>query len=744
MIEVPRGKLLDTVWQANGRINLWHGSVRSAKTVSSLFAWLWHVTHAQPGPMVMVGQTFDTLRRNVIEPLEEMLGSRIDDRTRSYREVVICNRRIHCLGSSDVRAERKLRGLTLAGAYIDEASLVSEDFWNRCVDRMSVPGAKLFATTNPDAPTHWLRRKWMSRAAELDMRVFHLRLEDNPWLDPAYVAHVRASYSGVWFRRYVLGEWVTAEGAIWPDFDPQRHVTERTPKLIQTRVGVDYGTVNPCVYLFGGVGVDPDDPGPHGETDYARLYIAREWRWDSRARQRQRTDVDYSKGLREWIDGGYAAPSWQAKAPKLAQDQPERIVVDPSAASFIAQLQVDGHRGIEGADNRVQDGLRVVGSLFGLDRIRIHPSCEGLLEEIPGYGWDETAAAAGKEAPVKENDHSCLIAGTVVATPSGGRPIESVTPGDLVLTRKGPRYVLDAALTNPTAKVLRAGFSDGRSLVGTGDHPVWVEGQGWCRLDALRYGMIVACLSASDLAEPSSTATPSLPTSQPGPTSAPASETGRRGSGGSMRKCGWRSMGRSPQGITSTTPTSIPSTTTSPTLPVSPSGSIGRSMLRSAASARRIPPTWRRLVRRRRLGIAAKRVEPGTVSTDGMSGGAVSPFGPCASSAEPSTNPACRAGSAPTTARAPGGGPPTATTRNGPAPAAVMPSRSTTTSGPASAAVAVLSVTPLAAPAAVYDLTVDDAHEFYANGVLVSNCDSIRYLCQSLWGVWRHWTAVGR
>jgi hypothetical protein len=210
----------------------------------------------------------------------------------------------------------------------------------------------------------------------------------------------------VWLRRYVLGEWVTAEGAVWPGFNPARHVRANVPPLTSLRVGVDYGTVNPEVHLLGGVGVDPADPGPAGETDYARIYIAREWRWDSRARQRQMTDVEYSRELRAWMGGGYRTPAWQAQAEPLNEGPADRVVVDPSAASLITQLQADRVRGIEGADNRVLDGLRTVDSLMALDRLRIHPSCEGLLEEIPGYGWDETAAARGEEKPVKENDHS--------------------------------------------------------------------------------------------------------------------------------------------------------------------------------------------------------------------------------------------------------------------------------------------------------------------------------------------------
>jgi PBSX family phage terminase large subunit len=408
--EPPTGKLLRSVLDSTGRLNLWDGSVRSAKTITSLWRWMQFVTlEAAPGPLAMVGQTLDSLRRNVLEPMAELFGEGVvEDRTRSYRQVRIGSRLAHCMGASDSRAERKVRGLTLAGVYVDEASLVSEQLFSRLVDRMSAPGAKLFMTTNPESPTHWLNRKWRLRAREVDLRLFHFTLDDNPWLDPAYVAHVRASYSGVWYRRYVLGEWVTAEGAVWPSFDPRRHVTAQLPpQLLHLRLPVDYGTVNPLAGLLIGVGVDPADPGPDGERDYARLYVAREWRWDSQERQQQLTDVAYSSRLRAWMAGGYQAPPWQTPAGPVEAGPPERVVVDPSAASFITQLQGDRVYGVEGADNRVADGLRVVDSLWNLDRLRVHPSCSGLIEEVPGYEWDEKAVGHGEERPVKAQDHSC-------------------------------------------------------------------------------------------------------------------------------------------------------------------------------------------------------------------------------------------------------------------------------------------------------------------------------------------------
>ena len=186
------------VWsiaRAIARVNLWTGSIRSGKTVASLLAWLLFVAHApRGGALVVVGRTRESIARNVFGPLTDpsLFGALAQhvQYTAGAPTATILGRTIHVLGASDARAEMVLRGLTVAGAYVDEATLVAEAFWAQLLGRMSVPGARLFATTNPDGPAHWLKRQVIDRAGELGYKVFRFRLADNTHLDPAYVAQV--------------------------------------------------------------------------------------------------------------------------------------------------------------------------------------------------------------------------------------------------------------------------------------------------------------------------------------------------------------------------------------------------------------------------------------------------------------------------------------------------------------------------------------------------------------------------
>jgi PBSX family phage terminase large subunit len=400
------GKQQQSVEHAIARINVWDGSVRSSKTICSLLAWLRYVRTGPAGNLVMVGKTERTLKRNIIDPLVEMLGPRRCKANWGDGELMLLGRRIYLAGANDEKAQEKIRGLTLAGAYVDEVSIIPESFWAMLLTRLSIDGAKLFGTTNPDGPTHWLLKNYLAKASlhidldgklrrhdgdrRLDLHRFSFRLADNPNLPPKYVAELAKEFTGLWYLRFIEGRWVLAEGAIFDMFDPEpggRHVVETLPVPIeQWWVAVDYGTTNPFVALLLGLGVDD------------RIYVAREWRWDSVDQRKQLTDATYSTHLRDWLDGLMWPPGQDRHAV-------ERIIVDPSAASFIAQLWMDGWDGVRGANNEVLDGIRNIASLLANDRLKIHQSCTGLLDEMVGYVWDPKATEKGEEKPLKARDH---------------------------------------------------------------------------------------------------------------------------------------------------------------------------------------------------------------------------------------------------------------------------------------------------------------------------------------------------
>jgi PBSX family phage terminase large subunit len=384
-LPLSRQQLRSIAESSGRRLSIWSGAVRSGKTIASLIAFLIALAAAPPtGLVLIVGRTLQTIERNILDPLQEpgLFGpiAGLVHHTRGSTTAVILGRTVHLIGASDARAEGRIRGATVHLAYVDEATLLPEGFWNQLLARLSTRGARLLATTNPDGPSHWLRKKFFLRQGELDLGTWHFTLDDNPSLDPRYVAALKAEYVGLWYRRFILGEWCLAEGVVYDAWDTTRHVvTELAPIARWLAVGIDYGTVNPFAAVALGIG-----------TDY-RLYAAREWRHESRTTRVQMTDAEYSREVRAWMARESIAPEW--------------TVVDPSAASMIEQLHRDGITPAP-ADNAVLDGIRTVSSLLGADRLRVHSSCTGLIGEFGVYAWDEKAAERGEDKPIKAEDHS--------------------------------------------------------------------------------------------------------------------------------------------------------------------------------------------------------------------------------------------------------------------------------------------------------------------------------------------------
>lgn len=410
--ELLSRKQRESIGQSTARINIWEGSVRSGKTVASLWRWLMFVATApRGGELVMFGKTRDSVASNLFEPLTDpaLFGecSRDVHYTPGAPFARIYGRRVRVVGANDAKAEPKVRGGTWVGAYGDELTTLPEAFFRQALARLSPAGAKLFGTTNPDTPAHWLRRDFLHDDT-LDLRSWHFTIDDNPFLSAEYVTAIKAEYKGLWYRRFIQGQWVAAEGAIYDMFDEARHVLRGPlPTLVSLpAAGVDYGTTNPFAAVLLGA-----QPGDVRRGSPGRLVLAREYRHDPRQARVQLTDADYSRRLLGW----------------LGTDQPQWVAVDPSAASFKVQLFRDGLSNMVDADNAVLDGIRLLSSLLAADRLVVHESCRGLLEEIPGYSWDDRATELGQDVPVKVEDHSLDAARYAIKTTEPAwRPVVDV------------------------------------------------------------------------------------------------------------------------------------------------------------------------------------------------------------------------------------------------------------------------------------------------------------------------------
>lgn len=382
-------KQFDFLKNSTARINISEGSIRSGKTMMSLLKWSMFIPNApRGGELVMVGRTRDAVWRNNVLPLQDpgRFGEISQHVVGNYGAptVRILGRTVHIMGASDAKAEKVLRGMTVAGVHADELTTLPREFFVQMLGRMSVDGAQMFGSTNPDNPSHWLKADYLDNLDKLPRwRHWHFTLEDNPTLGEEYKEGLKSEYTGLFYRRFILGEWVAAEGAIYDMWDPDTHVIphdDLPPMQRMLSVGIDYGTTNATSAVALGLGRD------------GVLYAVDEWRFDAAQAQQRHTDAQLSAGIRGWLPSLPAPPEW--------------VVVDPAAASFKVQLGQDGLLNVMNGENDVGYGIRLTASLLGAGKLKVSDRCQGLITEAPGYSWDPKATEAGEDKPLKVADHS--------------------------------------------------------------------------------------------------------------------------------------------------------------------------------------------------------------------------------------------------------------------------------------------------------------------------------------------------
>lgn len=374
-------KQIESFQQSNSRINIFEGPVRAGKSFIALLRWLEFCRNGPDGPLIICGRTDKTIKRNIINPLQDLVGSAVRYSI-GKGEVQLYNRLMYVVGANDERAAAKIQGSEFAGALIDELSLMPESFFKMLLSRLSLKGAKLFGSTNPDSPYCWLKKDFIDRKHEIDCAVFSFSLDDNPSLDDEYKTQLKREYRGLWYKRYIEGLWVQAEGAVYDFFNEEQHVISYPPgPATQYFVGIDYGTQNPCVFLLFG----------YNAGLYPNIWCEKEYYHDARAKMRQKSDYEYVQDLITFLNG----------------IQPDGIYIDPSASSLKVEMRRQGIRNVRDAVNDVLPGIRFQGQLLSNGTYKICKTCIETIKEYSSYVWDEKACNSGNEQPVKKFDHCC-------------------------------------------------------------------------------------------------------------------------------------------------------------------------------------------------------------------------------------------------------------------------------------------------------------------------------------------------
>ena len=356
------------------------GAVRSGKTVCLVVGFfLWSMTAFHGQTFALCGKTVGALRRNITDHLEDWLGGILQfSQVYSQNKLIVRDRAGHeniyyLFGGRDESASQLIQGITLAGVLLDEAALMPRSFVQQACARCSVAGSRLWFSCNPEGPEHWLYREYIRQAQQKNLLHLHFTMADNPALPDAIKARYETLYTGIFYRRFILGQWCMAEGLVY-DFDPQLHVKPSPASGGRYYISVDYGTQNP---FSAGL----------WQVQNGKAYRLREFYHSGRDTGRMLTDEEYHE-----------------KLVQLAGDIPvEQVIIDPSAASFIATVRYHGIFSVRKAKNEVLPGIRWVATLLKAGVLFVSPQCADSIREFGLYRWD---TAAQHDSVVKENDHT--------------------------------------------------------------------------------------------------------------------------------------------------------------------------------------------------------------------------------------------------------------------------------------------------------------------------------------------------
>lgn len=379
-------KQTEFVQQATHRWNFKGGATRSGKTYLD-FKWVIPARIREraglDGLTVLLGVTKSTIERNVLEPMRNIYGNALVGTISNDNTVWLFGEKCYALGAEKVSQVSKLRGSSIKYCYGDEVADWSEEVFELLKSRLDKAYSTFDGTYNPQYPTHWLKR-FLDGNADIFSQCYCI--DDNPFLPPEFISNLKKEYLGtVFYDRYILGLWVKAEGLVYPMFNESIHVipeakmphNQKQKAHVQPYekyyISADYGTKNPCVFILWGL---------RGGVFYAideYYYSGRE--------SMPKTDDEHYEGLK-------------ALAGKLSIT---KVIIDPSAASFITLMQRKREFSVIAADNAVIDGIRECGTAIKLGLLKFSSKCKRTIEEFGMYSWDEKKS---EDAVVKEYDHA--------------------------------------------------------------------------------------------------------------------------------------------------------------------------------------------------------------------------------------------------------------------------------------------------------------------------------------------------
>ena len=396
----PGSKKQIEFWKnCNHRWNIKTGATRSGKTYMDYFLIPRRLLNGKgkDGHNVILGNTRETVRRNIILPMQNLYGANRVSNIHSDNSCDMFGEKVFVLGADNISHVDKIRGMSIKYCYGDEVTTWNKELFDMLKSRLDKEYSVFDGTCNPNSPTHWFKQFLDSDA---DIYQQHYTIRDNPFLPQEFIENLCKEYEGtVYYERYILGEWALAEGVIYPMYQDALYTENpcKTAEFERLCISIDYGTENAFAALIWG-------------KFKGIWYAYKGYYYSGRTTGTPKTDTEYlvdlEKTFAEEIDLYRTKKAEHSKSPyKVSMPRKIEMIIDPSAASFIALMEKQDWCSVLPGKNDVKDGIRDTAVAMKTGKIKIYKGIKEWQNEVSGYVWDAKAAEKGEEKPIKVNDH---------------------------------------------------------------------------------------------------------------------------------------------------------------------------------------------------------------------------------------------------------------------------------------------------------------------------------------------------
>lgn len=357
------------------------GSIRSGKTIACIIGFLtWSQEMFSGQSFILAGKTMGALKKNVVRPMQQILEawgwSYTYIRSGTDARIEIGSNTYYLYGANTEASQDALQGLTAAGAYADEAALFPQSFIDQMIGRCSVDGWKVWMNCNPEGPHAYIKEEFIDKAKQKKVYRLHFMMDDNLTLSVQRKEAYKRSWSpgSVFYKRFILGLWVAADGLIYQQFadNVKQYLIDenwlKENEIIYATIGVDFGGTK-SAHSFTLTGFT---------RGYKQVVVLDEYYCKKRINPKQLQD--------DFIDFVRRAQSKYKVYEAYCDSAEQTLIAGLEMACVQARVGIEIKNAIKGSIN---DRIAFYNSLIAQNRWKIMSHCKHIIEAFENACYDD-------------------------------------------------------------------------------------------------------------------------------------------------------------------------------------------------------------------------------------------------------------------------------------------------------------------------------------------------------------------